>query len=233
MTSAPFTVSVAERVRAFAWTVSPAGSSAWLVTFASVIATAAPIVAVAPCEADPSALVAASVFAGGEGDEPAGRERDAGSVQGARDAVVARSTPTAAATFTLPSEVDALGVVAEPDAAPPCAALVARRCRAASSPAGRLRRPAPRLRPRRSRSAVLGGARRRRDGVAAEPRSRALNATAPPAVIERAVVAVTASLAMVSARAMPIAAVRAAGDDSPALDVGRSRSASPWPRTTP
>ena len=41
------------------------------------------------------------------------------------DDVVARSSATAAATFTLPSEVEALGAVVEPEVLPPFAELVA------------------------------------------------------------------------------------------------------------
>ena len=59
----PSTVTVAETARLWAPMATPAGTVARLITFASVIATAAPIVASAPCDADPSAEDAASVFA--------------------------------------------------------------------------------------------------------------------------------------------------------------------------
>ena len=124
--SAPLTVSVAEIVSPFAATVSPAGRPAWLVTSARVTATAAPIVASVPCEAVPSAVVDASVFADDASvTSPPEVSVSPGLSSVAREVVVATTIATAAAALTLPSEVDALGVAVEPDDAPPFAALVA------------------------------------------------------------------------------------------------------------
>ncbi len=119
--SAPSVVTVAATVRSWAWIVTPAGTCARFVTFARVSATAAPIVAVAPCDAEPFALDDASVFA----DVFSATAVPAVTVIAGPRIVSARTVDsviaTAAATLTLPCEVEALGVDAEPVPDPPLA----------------------------------------------------------------------------------------------------------------
>ncbi len=120
--SAPSAAVVAETVRSCPRTVSVAGTCARFVTFARVSATAAPMVAVAPWEAEPLALDVASVFAAlaSVTAPPAVIEVTAG-VTIVSASTVASVMPTAAATLTLPWDVEALGVVAEPVPDPPLA----------------------------------------------------------------------------------------------------------------
>ena len=123
--SAPSMATVAAAVKSCAVIVTVAGTTARFVTFASVIATAAPMVASDPCDAAPFADVDASAFVAEV------RETEPVAVTAMPDArivsarTVDRVMAIAAATFTLPEEDSGSGVVALPAPSPPCADDVA------------------------------------------------------------------------------------------------------------
>ena len=105
---------------------SPAGRVAVFVTFAKVIATPAPIPALDAAEAEPSAPLVAEVAAElASVTTPPELITIPVPSSVAVDDVVARSIPIAAATDTLPSEVDADGDAADPEPAPPFAVATA------------------------------------------------------------------------------------------------------------
>jgi len=114
---------LAATVSELAVTVLPEERLAESVMVASVMATPAPIAAVAPAApppAEPSATVAASVSAVDEMvTAPDEASVDPVPSKPATDALVTRSIPTAAAASILPPDVDAEGVCALPVPLPP------------------------------------------------------------------------------------------------------------------
>ena len=120
-------VIVAETTKPVAFAIRAVdGTLAVFVTFARVMATPAPIPALDAADADPSALLVAPVAAElASVTTPPELITNPDPINATVDDVVARSRPIAAATDTLPSEVDADGDFAEPDPLPPLAAATA------------------------------------------------------------------------------------------------------------
>ena len=120
VSSVPFTATVAETTRSCAVTVSVAGTVARFTCFARLMATPAPMPAVPPSVADPSAPLATSALRAEARRTvvPATIAVTAGvMIVSAR--TVERAMPTAAATEIEPPEVSAAGVSDEPEPAMP------------------------------------------------------------------------------------------------------------------
>jgi len=120
-------VIVAETTKPVAFAIFAVdGTLAVFVTFASVIATPAPIPALDAADADPSALLDAAVAAElANVTTPPEVITSPEPSSATVEPVVARSIPTAAATEIFPSEVDADGDAAVPDPLPPLASATA------------------------------------------------------------------------------------------------------------
>ena len=120
----PAAVVSARSVSPLASMLTPAGTTASVRTVADVSATAAPIVASAPCDADPSAALAPSTSPCAASVIVSVAPRWMPGLSTTPVSAVTRVSATAAATFTPPCEVEALGVAAAPDP-PPCGAATA------------------------------------------------------------------------------------------------------------
>src|SRR5690606_1561763 len=111
---------VARTTRFAASIVTVAGTTAWLRTVERVRATPAPIAAVPPPVAEPSAVLAASALvAVAMVTVPAAVTAVTPGAMMASAVTFEMTTPTAAATETLPSEVAAEGAAPEPEPAIP------------------------------------------------------------------------------------------------------------------
>ncbi len=119
--SAPTFVTVAETTSDPASIVSQAGTIARLSTLETVTATPAPIAAVVPSVAEPSAALAASLLAlEARVTAPPALIEVTSVVITVCATTVEMATPMAAATVTRPSEVSAFGASALPVPEPPC-----------------------------------------------------------------------------------------------------------------